>query len=45
MELSNRATIARLGAVAVATLATTTCAPADLAEAGATLAFDDWIGP
>jgi dethiobiotin synthetase len=45
MERSNRATIARLGGVEVATLAPTTPAPGDLARSGATLAFDGWLGP
>jgi dethiobiotin synthetase len=45
MERSNRATIARLGAVEVATLAPTTPAAGDLARCGATLAFDGWLGP
>jgi dethiobiotin synthetase len=45
MERSNRTTIARRGGVEVATLATTTPAPADLARAGATLAFAGWLGP
>jgi dethiobiotin synthetase len=44
MQRSNRATIERLGDVEVATLPATTPAPADLARAGATLPFDDWIG-
>jgi dethiobiotin synthetase len=45
MQRSNRATIERLGDVAVATLPATTPAAADLARAGATLPFDRWIGP
>jgi dethiobiotin synthetase len=45
MERSNRATIARLGDVAVATLAPTTPAAGDLAHSGATLPFDGWLGP
>ena len=45
MERSNRATIARLGGVEVATLAATTPDVADLARAGATLPFDGWLGP
>lgn len=45
MQQSNRATIERLGAVEVATLRCTTPAVGDLAHAGATLPFDDWIGP
>ena len=45
MQRSNRATIERLGAVAVATLAPTTAAPADLARAGSALPFEGWIGP
>jgi dethiobiotin synthetase len=45
MERSNRATIARLGAVEVATLAPTTAAAGDLARCGAALAFDGWLGP
>jgi dethiobiotin synthetase len=45
MERSNRATIARLGAVEVATLAATTPGVEALARAGATLAFDGWLGP
>ena len=45
MERSNRATIARLGAVEVATLPATTPDVADLARDGATLAFDGWLGP
>lgn len=45
MERSNRETIERLGAVAVATLAPTTAAVDDLARAGATLPLHDWIGP
>jgi dethiobiotin synthetase len=45
MERSNRETIARLGDVAVATLAATTPAVEDLARAGAALAFDGWLGP
>ena len=45
MERSNRATIARLGDVAVATLAPTTPAAGDLARSGATLPFDGWLGP
>ena len=40
LERSNRATIERLGAVEVATLATTTAAVDDLARVGATLALD-----
>jgi dethiobiotin synthetase len=43
MERSNRATIARLGGVEVATLAPTTPAVGDLAGAGATLPFDGWL--
>jgi dethiobiotin synthetase len=43
MERSNRATIARMGGVEVAGLATTTPAVGDLATAGAALAFDRWI--
>jgi dethiobiotin synthetase len=45
MQRSNRATIARLGRVEVATLAPTTSATGDLARSGATLAFDAWLGP
>lgn len=45
MERSNRATIERLGAVEVATLATTTPAFEDLARAGSTLPSERWIGP
>ena len=45
MQHSNRATIARLGDVEVATLAPTTPAARDLARSGATLAFDGWLGP
>lgn len=45
IEISNRETIARLGAVEVAALPATTAAPADLARAGATLAIDRWLGP
>lgn len=45
MERSNRATIARLGDVAVATLAPTTPAAGDLAHSGATLPFEGWLGP
>lgn len=45
MERSNRATIERLGAVEVATLATTTPAVGELARAGSALAFERWIGP
>ena len=45
MQHSNRATIARLGDVEVATLAPTTPVYGELARAGATLAFDGWIGP
>ncbi len=45
MERSNRATIARLGAVEVATLPATTPDVVDLARAGATLPFDGWLGP
>jgi dethiobiotin synthetase len=41
MEESNRATIAQIAGVQVATLAETT--PDDLAAAGATLPLDDWI--
>ncbi|HWC27892.1 MAG TPA: dethiobiotin synthase [Solirubrobacteraceae bacterium] len=44
MQQSNRATIARLGGVEVATLAATSAAVEDLARAGAPLAFDAWIG-
>ena len=44
MQQSNRATIARLGEVEVATLPVLTPAADDLARAGATLPFDDWIG-
>jgi dethiobiotin synthetase len=44
VEASNRDTIARLGAVDVATLAPVPSgAPADLAAAGATLPLDDWL--
>jgi dethiobiotin synthetase len=45
MEHSNRATIARLGDVEVATLSSTSPAYDDLARAGAALPFDAWIGP
>ncbi|HUR85353.1 MAG TPA: dethiobiotin synthase [Solirubrobacteraceae bacterium] len=45
MERSNRETIAARGGVAVATLATTTPAVADLARAGAALAVHEWLGP
>jgi dethiobiotin synthetase len=45
MARSNRATIERLGAVEVATLAVTTPAVDDLARAGATLPFQRWLGP
>lgn len=44
LQRSNRATIARLGEVAVATLPVTTPAVADLARAGATLPLDRWLG-
>jgi dethiobiotin synthetase len=44
MELSNRATIARLGGVSVAGLRLTTPAVEDLVRAGATLPLDDWLG-
>jgi dethiobiotin synthetase len=44
MQQSNRATIARLGAVEVATLPVLTPAVDELARAGAALRFDDWIG-
>ena len=44
VERSNRATIARLGAVEVAGLPETTPAVADLARAGDTLPLDRWIG-
>jgi len=45
MEESNRETIARLGAVDVATLAPVTgFAPAQLAEAGRTLPYEGWLG-
>jgi dethiobiotin synthetase len=42
LEESNRATIAALGEVEVATLSETT--PAGLAAAGASLPLDAWIG-
>ena len=45
MERSNRATIERLGGVAVATLGVTTPHAGDLARAGATLPLEAWIGP
>ncbi len=45
MERSNRATIACLGEVEVATLAPSSPAVDDLAAAGATLALDRWLGP
>jgi dethiobiotin synthetase len=45
MELSNRATIARLGRVDVATLAMTTSAVHDLARAGASLPLEELLGP
>jgi len=45
MQRSNRATIERLGGVAVATLPETTPAVEDLARAGAALPFERWIGP
>ena len=45
MELSNRATIERLGGVAVATLGATSPDASALAGAGATLPLDAWIGP
>ena len=45
MERSNRATIARLGGVEVATLPATTPDVEDLARAGAALPFDGWLGP
>jgi dethiobiotin synthetase len=45
MEQSNRATIARLGGVEVATLATTTPAIDDLARAGAALPLENLLGP
>lgn len=45
MERSNRETIAARGAVEVATLPATTAALPDLAQAGATLAFEGWLGP
>ncbi|HEV2787266.1 MAG TPA: dethiobiotin synthase, partial [Solirubrobacteraceae bacterium] len=45
MQQSNRATIERLGEVAVATLAPTTAAAGDLARAGAAMAFERWLGP
>jgi dethiobiotin synthetase len=44
MEQSNRATIARLGGVEVATLATTTPAVDDLARAGAALPLQGLLG-
>ena len=44
MQLSNRATIARLGRVEVTGLPVTTAAVGDLARAGATLPLDDWLG-
>jgi hypothetical protein len=44
IERSNRATIARLGAVPVATLAPLTDgAPSTLAAGGAALPLDDWL--
>lgn len=45
VEHSNRATIERLGGVTVATLGPTSPEYGELARAGATLAFDAWIGP
>ncbi len=45
MEQSNRATIARMGGVEVATLPATTADVEDLARAGAALPFDRWLGP
>ena len=45
MQQSNRATIARLGEVEVATLPPATPRAEDLARAGATLPFERWIGP
>lgn len=45
MQRSNRATIARLGDIEVATLPATTPDVSDLARAGATLPFDGWLGP
>jgi dethiobiotin synthetase len=44
VERSNRATIARLGTVEVATLPATTPAVDDLARAGGALPVDRWIG-
>ena len=45
-ERSNRATIERLAAVAVAALPGVRAGtPADLAAAGAALPLDDWLGP
>lgn len=44
LQRSNHDTIARLGEVEVATLPSTTAVAGDLAHAGATLAFDRWIG-
>jgi dethiobiotin synthetase len=45
MERSNRATIARRGAVDVWTLPPTTPAVEDLASAGARLPVSEWLGP
>lgn len=45
VERSNRATIARLGGVEVATLAATTAAIDDLARVGAALPVERWLGP
>ena len=45
MHRSNRETIARLGAVAVETLAPVGTDPAALARAGAALPLDAWLGP
>ena len=44
IEESNRATIARRGAVAVATLTQLAPTVEDLARGGATLPVDDWLG-
>jgi len=45
MEVSNRDTIARMGGVAVHTLAPVGVEPADLARAGAALPVAEWLGP
>ena len=45
VEISNHETIAHLGEVEVATLAPTSPAVEDLAQAGAALPLDRWLGP